>query len=71
MKNAVRFFIAPWYLLGWLSHVYLAIANPQLYRSFGNTALIPLLRDLWQSLIMPNIVFFAFGLASFELPLGF
>ncbi|HEY3474451.1 MAG TPA: hypothetical protein VGK56_07550 [Anaerolineales bacterium] len=67
----MRFFIALWYLLGWLSHVYLAIAKPQLYRSFGSTALIPLLRDLWQGFIMPNIVFFAFGLAAFELAVGF
>jgi hypothetical protein len=26
MKNIARLFIASWYLLGWISHVYLAIA---------------------------------------------
>lgn len=70
MKNAVRCFVAPWYLLGWISHVYLAIVNPQMYRNFGSTALFPLMRDLWQSLIMPNILFFALGLAVFELTTG-
>lgn len=70
MKNAVRCFVAPWYLLGWASHVYLAITNPQIYRDFGNTARLPLFRDLWQALIMPNIILFALGLAVFELVTG-
>jgi hypothetical protein len=70
MKNIARLFIAPWYLLGWLSPVYLAINNPELYRNFGTTALIPSLRDLWQSVVMPHIVLFALILALFELSVG-
>lgn len=70
MKNVVRCILAPWYLLGWISHVYLALANPQVYRNFGNTALIPALRDLWQTLVMPNIPLFALTLAAFELAVG-
>lgn len=38
MKNVVRTFVALWYLLGWMSHVYLAFANPEMYRNFGETA---------------------------------
>ncbi len=71
MKNAVRFFVAPWYLLGWAVHVYFAVTNPQLYRGFGSTILIPVVRSLWQTLIMPNIVFFLLILAIFELLVGF
>ena len=59
MKNAVRILVAPWYLLGWLSHVYLALAMPEMYRGFGNTALIPGFRELWRTVVMPEIVFFA------------
>lgn len=70
MKDAARSFIPPWYLLGWILHLYLALTNPDLYRGFGNTALIPAIRDLWQSLIMPNIPFFALALAASELLVG-
>ncbi|MFZ0427977.1 MAG: hypothetical protein WAO20_07655 [Acidobacteriota bacterium] len=70
MKNAVRILVAPWYLLGWLSHVYLALAMPEIYRGFGNTALIPGFRELWRTVVMPEIVFFALALAAFELVVG-
>ncbi len=70
MKNAARFFVAPWYLLGWAVHVYFAMTSPQLYRDFGNTILIPIIRNLWQTLIMPNIVLFLLILAIFELLVG-
>jgi hypothetical protein len=70
MKNAARFFVAPWYLLGWILHLYLALTNPEMYRGFGSTALIPAFRDLWQIFIMPNIVFFGLILAGFEFLVG-
>ena len=41
MRNAVRGFVAAWYLFGWISHVYLALNRPSMYASFGETALIP------------------------------
>lgn len=69
-KNYARLFIAPWYLLGWLVHLFLALTNPGLYYSFGSTALLPTFRDLWQSFIMPNIVFFVLLLAAFEILVG-
>lgn len=71
MKNAVRLFIVPWYLLGWILHVYLATTNPGLYQNFGSTALIPALKTIWQAWIMPNIVAFTLVLAAFELLVGF
>jgi hypothetical protein len=70
MKNAARFLVAPWYLLGSLVHVYLALAMPEIYREFGNTALIPECRDLWRMLVMPDIAFFALALAAFEVVVG-
>jgi len=70
MKNILRSFVALWYLLGWVSHVYLAFANPEIYRNFCRTALLPGLRDLWQMLIFPNITIFALALAAFELTVG-
>lgn len=70
MKYAVRTFVALWYLLGWMSHVYLAFAKPEVYRNFAETALLPGLGDLWKTLIFPNITFFALALAAFELTVG-
>lgn len=70
MKNFLRTFIAAWYLLGWLSHIYLAIYNPQIYNVFGTTALIPGYQTLWHLFIMPHISIFAFLLAGFEILVG-
>ncbi len=70
MRNFTRTFIAAWYLLGWLSHVYLAIFNPQIYDVFGTTALIPGYQSFWHQFIMPHISIFAFLLAGFEILVG-
>lgn len=70
MRNFLRGFVAIWYLLGWISHVYLGLANPQIYAVFGKTALIPGYADLWQNFVMPRITFFCFLLAAFEIVVG-
>lgn len=70
MKNFLRGFIAIWYLLGWMSHVYLVFTAPQDYQSFGATALIPAYRIFWQNFIMPHITFFALLLVGFEIVVG-
>jgi hypothetical protein len=70
LRTFARSFVALWYLLGWLSHVYLALFAPETYRVFGATALIPGFTSLWATLIMPNITFFALMLAAFEVLLG-
>ena len=70
MKNALRFFVAPWYLLGGLLHVYLALAVPEVYRGFANTALIPGFRELWRTFVVPDIVRIALALAAFEFVVG-
>lgn len=70
MKNWLRSFIALWYLLGWMSHVYLGFWAPEVYVSFGNTALFPWVAALWQRLVMPHITFFALLLAVVEILVG-
>lgn len=70
MRNFTRGFIAVWYLLGWISHVYLALFSPQTYAVFGRTALIPGYDAFWQNFIMPHISFFALLLAAFEIGVG-
>ncbi len=70
LKDIDRAFIALWYLLGWVSHVYLGLFSPGTYRTFGDTALIPGYTDFWRSVMMPSISFFAVLLAVFEIIVG-
>lgn len=71
MRNGIRLFVAPWYLLGWLSHVYLGLSAPEeTYGHLAETALLPAYTTLWRDLVMPNITFFALLLAAFEIVVG-
>jgi hypothetical protein len=70
MKNVIRFLIAPWYVLGALLHIYLALFQPEIYNNFGNTAWIPAYGFVWRVVVMPNILYFALTLAAFELTVG-
>lgn len=70
MRNVTRTFVALFYLLGWLSHVYLALFLPEIYRPFGGTALIPAYADFWNEVMMPHITALALLLAAFEIGVG-
>ena len=47
VRTYARTFVALWYVLGWLSHVYLALFAPGTYAVFGATAIIPGFAHLW------------------------
>lgn len=70
MRDIIRLLIAPWYLLGWMSHVYLGLNNPEIYRPFGQTALIPAFTGFWYNNMMPHITTLALLLAVFEISVG-
>ena len=70
MRDIIRLLIATWYLLGWVSHVYLGLNNPEIYRPFGQTALIPAFTSFWYNVVMPQITAFALLLAAFEVEVG-
>lgn len=70
MRKVVRLIVAPWYLLGWLAHVYLGIFNPRIYTVFGETAIFSGYASFWSSVVMPSITFFALLLAGFEILVG-
>ena len=70
MRDIIRLLIAPWYLLGWISHVYLGLNNPEIYRPFGQTALSPAFTSFWVNNVMPHITAFALLLAVFEISVG-
>lgn len=70
VPNAARVFIASWYLTGCFVHIHFALTNTHVYEAFGKTALLVVFRELWTSIIMPHIVFFALLLATFEMTTG-
>jgi hypothetical protein len=70
VANAARIFFALWYLGGTLVHLYAGRFDNGIYRVFGETSLLPFARDLWATLIVPNIALFTLLLAAFELTTG-
>jgi hypothetical protein len=64
--NAARLFFALWYLLGSLSHVFYGITDNHIYEILGRTSIFAVSRELWDSVVMPHITFFALLLAVFE-----
>jgi hypothetical protein len=68
--NAARMFFALWYLLGSLVHIRFALTNTRVYTQFGSSSLFTVSRDLWTSIVMPHITFFALLLAALEMPTG-
>jgi hypothetical protein len=69
-SNAARLFFALWYLLGSLSHVWYGLTNNHIYQIFGRTSIFAISRELWASVVIPHITFFALLLAAFEITTG-
>ena len=70
LVSAWRIFIALWYLGGCAIHTQNALSRPDIYATFGNAPLYPLLGRMWASFVMPRITDFALLLAAFELAVG-
>ena len=69
-SNAARVFFALWYLFGSLVHAKFGLANNHIYERFGSTSLFAAYRELWTTVVMPHIAFFALLLAAFEMAVG-
>lgn len=69
-SNVARLFFALWYLIGSFIHVRFGLTNNQIYERFGSTSLFVVSRELWTSVVMPHITFFALLLAAFEMVTG-
>jgi hypothetical protein len=70
MHTVARLFVIPWYLLGWMSHVYLGLFAPEVYRSLGATAIVPGYSQFWANVVMPHMSAWALTLAVFEITVG-
>jgi hypothetical protein len=68
--NVTRELFALGYLIGRLVHIWFALTNNHIYETFGKTALIPAFRELWPTVVMPKITFFASLLVVFEMTTG-
>jgi len=69
-SNAARLFFALWYLLGSLVHVKYGLTNNHIYEIFGRTSMFVVSRELWASVVMPHVTYFALLLAAFEMATG-
>jgi hypothetical protein len=67
MRTVARLCVLPWYLVGWIFHLYLGLFAPQVYQPLGSTAILPGYADLWGGVVMPHISLFALLLAGLEL----
>jgi hypothetical protein len=63
-------FFASWYLVGSFIHAWCGLTNGRVYEVFGRTAMFAVLRELWGTVVMPHIAFFALLLAAFEMTTG-
>jgi hypothetical protein len=70
VSNVARVFFALWYLFGSPVHVKFGLTNNHIYERFGSTSLFPASRELWTTMVMPNITLFALLLAAFEMATG-
>ncbi len=69
-SNAARMFFAPWYFVGSLIHLWCGLTNGRVYEVLGRTPMFAVSRELWGTVVMPRIAFFALLLAAFEMTTG-
>ena len=69
-RRVVRLVFALIFVCGGVSHLFLGRVQPEGYAVFADTALIPWLRSLWLSFVMPNIGVLTVLLAVFQIACG-
>lgn len=70
VANIVRIGFGFIYLAGAAVNAFLVLTQPQIYESFADMALIPLYRDLWQSLVVPYLGLWLALTIAFEVTTG-
>ena len=55
---------------GALVNVYFVLASPGIYEGFADLALLPAYRELWASVVLPNLPFMIGLVAGFEILLA-
>ena len=70
IANVVRIIFGFVLLAGAVTNAFLALTQPEIYTSFADTAIVPVYRELWQSLVMPYLGFWLGLTVLFELTMG-
>jgi hypothetical protein len=70
VANIVRIGIGFIYLAGAAVNAFLGLSQPQSYEPFADMTLVPLYRDLWQSLVVPYLGFWLALTIAFEVTTG-
>jgi len=68
--NLIRFALAVIFILGALANITMLITVPDTYRDFAIDAFFPFYRQLWDSLVYPNLWIFVIGIVLFEIYLA-
>jgi len=70
VANIVRIIFGFVLLAGAAANAYLTLTQPEVYVTFADTALIPLYRNLWQTLVVPYLRFWLALVIVLELTLA-
>jgi hypothetical protein len=58
------------FLLGAIANTYMGLFTPSVYETFGYSSILPLYRNLWETLVYPRIRLFLIPVVLFELVLA-
>ena len=70
IANVVRIVFGFVMLAGAAVNAFFALTQPGIYDTFGDMAILPFYRNLWRSLVVPNILVFLALTVLFELTTG-
>jgi hypothetical protein len=70
IRDIVRLIFALIFLLGAIANTTMGLFTPAVYETFADSSLLPLYRNLWETLVYPNIRLFLIPVVLFELALA-
>ncbi|WP_199445875.1 hypothetical protein [Auritidibacter sp. NML120636] len=69
-RKVVRALFAVIFIAGGIAHLVLGRVNPEGYVVFADTAMLPIMSDLWMAFVMPNIGWLTIVLGFYEFACG-
>jgi hypothetical protein len=70
IRHIVRLIFAIIFLLGAIANTYMGLFTASVYETFADSSLLPLYRNVWETLVYPNIRLFLIPVVLFELALA-
>jgi hypothetical protein len=70
IANIVRIIFGFVFMAGAVVNAFLALTQPEVYTTFADTSIVPVYRELWQSLVVPHLGFWLGLTVLFEITTG-